>query len=95
VRGVVIIQQVFPEQVYTYDFPEAVPQVRIRETMIDSVLGEVNKWPQSDSHKDAVSFHWFRLSGKADTGDRMPDTDAQEPDLSARTYLKNVEEGEK
>jgi phage tail-like protein len=100
VRGVVIIQQVFPEQVYTYDFPGASPQVRIRETMIDSVLGEVNKWPQSDAHKDAVDFHWFRLSGKADTGDHMPDAAELQIDLSARTYMKNVgqikkEEGDK
>lgn len=100
VRGVVIIQQVFPEQVYTYDFPAAAPQVRIRETMIDSVIGEVNKWPQSDSHEDAVSFHWFLLSGKSDTGDHTPDTAEPQIDLSARTYMKNVgqikkEEGDK
>lgn len=94
VRGVVIIQQVFPENVYTYDFPNVAPQVRIRETMIDSVLGEVNKWPQTDAFTDAVSFHWFHLWDPRNTGDAMPDTDAQALDLSARLYLKNVEEGD-
>jgi phage tail-like protein len=94
VRGVIIVQQVFPENVYNYDFPNASPPLRIRETMIDAVIGEVNKWPQADAYTDALDFHRFHLWDNAHTGDRMPDTTHTPLDLSARLYWKRFDKGD-
>jgi phage tail-like protein len=93
VRAVIIIQQVFPEIIYTYDYPDALEQTLIHEQMIDTVLGEAYKGV-GEKYEDQVSFHWFRLWDKAHKDDTMPDLATQEPDLSARLFLKDVEEGD-
>ena len=92
VRAVVIIQQVFPEVVYTYNRPHDKPRL-IGERWYDSRLGEVYGGA-ADDYADAVSFHWFRLWEAGHTPDEMPDTDAHPPDLSARLFLNNVKEGD-
>lgn len=92
VRAVVIIQQVFSEVVYTYNRPQDQPRL-IDERWYDSRLGEVYGGA-SDSYAAAVSFHWFRLWEAGHTPDKMPDTGAHPPDLSARLFLENVKEGD-
>ncbi len=94
VRAVVIIQQVFPELVYTYDSPQH-PQPRfIGERWYDARLSEVYQG-LADNYTDAVNFHWFRIwEAAAGRVDLLIDTEDETPDLSARLFLRNVEEGD-
>jgi phage tail-like protein len=93
VRAVIIIQQVFPEIIYTYDYPDAAEHTLIHEQMIDTILGEVYKGV-GEAYGDRVNFHWFRLWDRAHQDDTMPDLATPEPKLSARLFLKDVEEGD-
>lgn len=93
VRAVLIIQQVFPEIVYTYDHATANPQIHIVEHAFETALGEVYRG-LSDSRHDRANFHWMRTWERGASGGVLPDTQTQPPDVSTRLPHTDVEEGD-
>jgi len=92
VRAVFIIQQVYPEFVYTYALPGA-PQPRfIGEQTIDTILSET--YPVvSDSFRDKVNFKFTRTWSVGLPRKGVIDLSVGVPDLSFRLFMLGVEEG--
>jgi phage tail-like protein len=93
VRPVLIIQEVFPEKIYTYDYPKDAPQVRIREYAFDARLREIYKGLSEGAIFDRVNFRWMRTWARSHPDDVMPDTHGGQPKINTRLFLKNVKEG--
>jgi len=92
VRTVFVIQQVFPEFIYTYDAPADEPRVVIGEQMTDSILSEAYSG-LADGYGDGVSFHWVRTWDATHTANVLPELSVAPPDLTNRTFLTGIEEG--
>src|SRR5262249_24928705 len=91
-RVVFIIQQVYPEYVYTYVIPGSQTPQLIGEQMIDTILGE-HYTGLADSFRDRVSFHFVRTWSPAHPQITVPDLRVTPPDLSFRLFMRGVEEG--
>lgn len=93
VRPVLIIQEVFPEKIYTYDYPTDAPQLQIREHAFDAQFNEIYRG-LTESNFDRVNFRWMRTWARAYMDDVMPDTrGGAPPEINSRLFLTNVEEG--
>jgi phage tail-like protein len=91
VRPVLVIQEVFPEKIYTYDYPNDAPQARIREHAFDALLHEIYRGLTEESF-DRVNFRWMRTWERGRPDYTMPDTRSGEHEISSRLFLPNVEE---
>jgi len=92
VRAVFIIQQVYPEFVYTYALP-ASPQPRfIVEQTVDTILSEIYTGAV-DSYHDKVNFKFTRTWAAGLPKKGVVNLSVQPPDLSFRLFMRDVEEG--
>ena len=92
VRAVFIIQQVYPEFVYTYALPNA-PQPRfIGEQVTDTILSEIFA-AIGESFRDRVNFKFTRTWSTGLPKKGVIDLSVQPPDLSFRLFMRGVEEG--
>jgi hypothetical protein len=92
VRVVFIIQQVFPEFIYTYSQPGTPGPRLIGEQMIDTILGEAVRGIV-DSFRDRANFRFVRTWDAAHRNVSVPDLRVVPPNLSFRLFLRGVEEG--
>lgn len=92
VRAVFIIQQVYPEFVYTYALPGAVEPRFIGEQMVDSILSEIYAGA-ADSIVDRVGFNFTRTWVEGLPKKGVIDLAVLPPDLSFRLFMRGVEEG--
>ncbi|HEU4389341.1 MAG TPA: hypothetical protein VFV34_16170, partial [Blastocatellia bacterium] len=92
VRAVFIIQQIYPEFVYTYARPGAAEPRFIGEQMIDKILSETYTGP-ADSFRDRVNFKFTRTWQTGLPKKGVIDLAVLPPDLSFRLFMRDVEEG--
>lgn len=101
VRTVFIIDEVFQENVYTYDIANPDQQVLIGERVIETILGEAlwaplsnaNRGPQ-DSFVDRLPDTRFIKTFASETKDALTVLNANPPKLDFRLFLPGVDEGE-
>lgn len=93
IRAALILEDVYNENVYTYDRPDAEKQYFIDEQMIDTLLSEVYSG-LADEYRDRAKFHWLRTWKPGLPTKGLPDLTVIPPDLSFRLFLKGLEEGE-
>lgn len=93
VRLVFLVDQVYPEVIYTYDRPDVTPPHIIREQMVDTILPEVLRGLQ-DSHRDrAPGVRFMRTWGPGQPLTLLPDLSVTPPNLSFRLYTRAYDEG--
>jgi hypothetical protein len=85
VRLVFIIDQIYNEAIYTYDLPEAAPQVVIGERMVDTILSEVVP-AAADAFQDAANVTFLETFLSGTPLNLLPDLSAHPPDLSFRLF---------
>ena len=76
VRLVFIIDQVYNEAIYTYDLPDAAPQVVIGERMVDTILSEVVP-AAADSFEDAATVTFIKTFLPGNRPNLLPDLGAR------------------
>lgn len=96
-RAVVIINPaVYKEYVYTYDFPQVVPQRFIEETYAGTPTDVEleNFGSYADSYTDvAQNWQWLRTWSEASPASRLVDTGATPMDLRFRIFHRAIKEG--
>ena len=92
VRAVFVIQQVYPEFVYTYALKDAAQPRFIGEEVVDTILSETYTGIV-DSFRDRVDFKFTRTWGPGLPKKGVIDLAVQPPDLSFRLFMREVEEG--
>lgn len=92
VRPVFIIQQVYPELVYTYSQADAKEPRFIGEETVDTILSEVYSG-FSDTFRDRVNFRFIRTWRDGPPTKGVADLNVTPPDLSFRLFMRGVDEG--
>jgi hypothetical protein len=92
VRLAFLIDQVFPETIYSYDVPAAEPPILIGERMIDTILPEVLPAAQDAFRDRAPNVRFARawIPGETST---LADLSVIPPDLHSRLYTPDFDEG--
>ncbi|HKQ67923.1 MAG TPA: sialidase family protein, partial [Polyangiaceae bacterium] len=93
VRLVFLIETGDRELVYTYDFPNTVPDRHIGEVSFESILPEMMK-ELTDAHVDGANVRFLRTWVPGVSVGGLPDLAASPPDLAARLYTAAFEEEE-
>jgi phage tail-like protein len=93
VRMAFLIDQVFPEFVYTYDEPNSDPQYRIGEQMIDTILPEVVPLSRDSWFDRLPNVRFLRTWVPGETTS-LPELSVNPSNLESRLYTPNVAEGE-
>lgn len=100
VRTVFLVDEVYPENVYTYDVANADPQVLIGERMIDTILGDFlwgplsdpDRGPDDDWTDSLPGVHWLRTFDAVNNDALLPDLNDHPPKLGFRLFLTDVSE---
>ena len=102
VRTVFIVDEVYPEFVYTYDAVDAGEQVLIGERVIETILGEVpwgplidlDRGPAADWSDSLPGIKFLKTFDAQNKDGLLPDLSALPPNLGFRLFLQDVDEGE-
>lgn len=92
VRLAFLVDQVYPETVYTYDEPDVTPQVLIGEQMIDTILPEVLP-NASDAFRDRAAGVRFLRTWTPGETTTLSDLSVNPPNLGVRLFTTNFDEG--